>query len=227
MKKLLSDGKGNTKIAKNTMKTLYLALRPHKLNSSGEDLCKFSTKECRAMCLNSSGMGGFDNVQKARLAKTDYFVSDRKTFLYQLWSELEKANKKGNIAIRLNTISDVDWEKEFQSIEKSLGMLNNIQFYDYTKDPFKVDENKLTNYHFTFSFSGGNWKWCEKFLTEKKANIAVVFKSFVPSEWKGFKVIDGTEDDERFGDEKGVIVGLKYKVPRGVKYEHNKFVIDN
>lgn len=54
----------------------------------------------------------------------------------------------------------------------------------------------------------------------------MVFKNDLPLIYKGFKVIDGTISDERFLDEKGVIVGLKYKTPRGVPYVKNKFVID-
>jgi hypothetical protein len=33
----------------------------------------------------------------------------------------------------------------------------------------------------------------------------------LPTEYKGFKVINGDENDLRFLDEKNVIVGLKYK----------------
>lgn len=79
----------------------------------------------------------------------------------------------------------------------------------------------------TFSYSGGNWKWCEKFLKEKKANVAVVFKNDLPLTWRGYKVINADESDERFLDEKGVICGLKYKNPKnGTKYSPNKFVVD-
>ncbi len=128
-KKLLTDGKANPKIAKNTMKTYYLALIPHTLNSKGENLCKFSTKECRALCLNTSGMGIFSNVQQARKNKTDYFVQHKQEFLGKLWNELEGLNKKGNVACRLNTISDVNWEAEFGHIDKSLAQLEKITFY--------------------------------------------------------------------------------------------------
>ena len=107
-----------------------------------------------------------------------------------------------------------------------IGKFKNITFYAYTKNPFVIENNTLENQHFTFSYSGGNWKWCEKFLKEKKANIAVVFRDSLPLMWRGYKVINGDLDDERVMDEKGVIVGLKYKVPRGVKYEKNKFVVD-
>ena len=86
--------------------------------------------------------------------------------------------------------------------------------------------NDVPNYNLTYSFSGYNWLMCERFLKEKIANVSVVFKSEPPKEYKEFKVINGDETDERFLDDKGVIIGLKYKVPRGVKYETNKFVID-
>lgn len=226
-KKLLADGKSNTKMAKNKTRTYGLSLLPHKLNSKKEDLCPFSTKECRAMCLNKSGRAGMNNVQMARLFKTDFFVYHKDLFLQKLWLELKDIEKKGEkVLVRLNVVSDVDWEKEFNRINLTLEEFVNITFYAYTKNPFQVENNSLENQHFTFSFSGGNWKWCEKFLQEKKANVAVIFKNSLPLTYKGFKVINGDIDDERTLDEKGVIVGLKYKVPRGVQYTKNKFVVD-
>ncbi len=226
-KKLLSDGKTNTKLAKNKTRTYGLSLIPHSLNSKGENICKYSTKECRSMCLNMTGRAGFNSVQIARLNKTDYFVNHKKEFTEKLYKELEAINKKGNkVLVRLNVVSDVDWEAEMQKISKSLGDFKNITFYAYTKNPFVIEANKLDNQHFTFSFSGGNWNWCEKFLKEKTANVAVVFKNVVPLTYRGYKVISGDATDERTLDEKGVIVGLKYKVPRGVPYQRNKFVIE-
>lgn len=226
-KKLLSDGKTNTKLAKNKMQTYGLSLIPHSLNTKGENICPFSTKECRAMCLNMTGRAGFNSVQQARLNKTDFFVQHKDVFINKLYNELVKIDNKGDkCLVRLNVVSDVDWETEMQKRGKSLGDFKNIMFYAYTKNPFVIEANKLKNQHFTFSYSGGNWKWCEKFLKEKTANVAVVFKKVVPSVYNTFKVISGDESDERVFDEKGVIVGLKYKVPRGVKYTKNKFVVE-
>jgi hypothetical protein len=128
--------------------------------------------------------------------------------------------------IELNLLSDVDWDLEFRKQGRDLRGFNNIQFYDYTKDHRKAMLNNLHNYDLTLSFSGHNWKYCEQVLTNKVANVAVVFKKVVPSTWNGFSVINGDETDERFLGDKGIIVGLKYKVPRGVKYERTKFVID-
>ena len=226
-KELLSDGKSNTKMAKNKTKTYGLSLIPHSLNSKRENLCKYSTKECRDMCLNMTGRAGFDNVQTARLRKTDFFVEHKDLFVNKLYKELEKIDAKGEkCLVRLNVVSDVDWATEFEKRGLDIGKFKNIMFYAYTKNPFQIEGNKLDNQHFTFSYSGGNWNWCEKFLKEKTANVAVVFKNSLPSSWRGFKVINGDLDDERVMDEKGVIVGLKYKVPRGKPYQKNKFVVD-
>ena len=227
-KSLLADGKSNTKMAKNSIKTYGLSLIPASLNSKGENLCKFSTKECRAVCLNMTGRAAFNSVQVARLHKTDFFVYHKKQFINKLYNELQAIDKKGQkCLVRLNVVSDVDWDTEFKNQGFSLAGFKNILFYAYTKNPFQIENNTLDNQHFTFSYSGGNWNWCEKFLKEKKANVAVVFKNSLPLTWRGFKVINGDLDDQRVMDEKGVIVGLKYKTPRGIKYEKTKFVVDD
>jgi hypothetical protein len=123
----------------------------------------------------------------------------------------------------------VNWREEFKKVlgpQYDIKDFTRIQFYDYTKDPLKVVANDMPNYHLTFSYSGGNWYWCERFLREKLANVAVVFKNVVPLSYKGFSVVNGDESDERFLDQKGVIVGLKYKKPKGVPYQPNKFVVE-
>jgi hypothetical protein len=226
-KKLLADGKTNTKMAKNKTKTYGLSLIPHSLNSKKENICKFSTKECRAMCLNMTGRAGFNSVQMARRNKTDFFVYHRKEFLDKLYGELETINRKGEkCLVRLNVVSDVDWNEEFKNVGKDLSQFKKITFYNYTKDPFRIVNNSLKNQHFTYSYSGGNWNWCERFLNKKEANVAIVFKGEMPKKYKGYTVINGDVDDERVLDKKGRIVGLRYKVPRGVKYQPNKFVIE-
>lgn len=228
---LLTDGKSNTKTAKNSIKSYYLSLQPTDLNSKGENLCKFSTKECRTACLQFAGRQSFDNVVQSRSRKTEFFVNHRKEFLTKLWNELVYINEKGKSAVRLNLLSDVDWESEIKRNLNISGVsledLTNIQFYDYTKDHLKVMANPLKNYHLTLSFSGHNWKQCELALKNKVANVTVVFKNVVPLQWKGFTVINGDTSDERFLDPQGVIVGLKYKTPKGVKYEKTKFVVDD
>ena len=228
---LLTDGKSNTKTAKNSMRSYYLSLQPTDLNSKKENLCKFSTKECRNACLQFAGRQSFDNVVQSRSKKTEFFVGHKAEFLEKLWNELFKLNHgKEKVAVRLNLLSDVDWDGEFvKNLGSKMGLdsFPKIQFYDYTKDHFKVHANILPNYNLTFSFSGHNWKHAQHFLEKKMANVAVVFKNIVPSSYEGFTVVNGDQSDERFLDQKGVIVGLKYKTPKGVKYEKTKFVVDD
>ena len=232
-RKLLTDGKSNTKTAKNSMATYYLSLQPTNLNSKGENLCKFSTKECRTACLQFAGRQSFDNVVQSRSKKTEFFVNHRKEFIEKLWNELVELNKKPNkVAVRLNLLSDIDWNVNFKQTGlvtgklMNIGSLSNIQFYDYTKDHTKLFLGQPKNYDLTFSFSGHNWNHADMFLKNKTANVAVVFKNTVPLVWRGYKVVNGDESDERFLEEKGIVIGLKYKTPKGVKYQKTKFVVD-
>ena len=223
---ILTDGKSNTKTAKNSMSTFYLSLQPTDLNSKKLNLCRFSTKECRNACLQFAGRQSFNNVVLSRQRKTEYLINHEKHFVDKMYEELKTLNQKGNVAIRLNLLSDVDWEEKLNIFNKSLSEFSNIQFYDYTKSFDKVYNNKVSNYNLTFSFSGYNLDKATILLKEKITNVAVVFKNSVPLQWNGFDVINGDLSDERFLDEKGCIIGLKYKIPRGVPYVKNKFVID-
>ena len=85
------------------------------------------------------------------------------------------------------------------------------QFYDYTKGFGRMAKflngHYPSNYHLTFSRSEHNQKWCEMVL-EMGGNVAVVFRDQLPKTWKGFEVVNGDENDLRFRDKKGVVVGL-------------------
>ena len=133
--KLLDTSNGNTKIRKNNKDTKIrvagLSLYPN------DSLCPMRhVAQCAKPCLVSSGRGGFDNVKNGRQAKTDFYMNDRTGFIKQLKKELtnfEKlCNKTGVIPyVRLNVISDIQWELETNgAIPQSFP---NINFYDYTK----------------------------------------------------------------------------------------------
>ncbi len=133
---LLTDGKSNTKTAKNSMATFYLSLQPTDLNSKGENLCKFSTKECRTACLQFAGRQSFDNVVQSRSKKTEFFVQHKTEFLQKLWFELEKLDQKGKkVAVRLNLLSDVDWEEDF-IVSGGLGTSNSMIIQKTTSRQF-------------------------------------------------------------------------------------------
>ena len=64
-----------------------------------------------------------------------------------------------------------------------------------------------SNYHLTFSRSEHNDSLCDMVL-QMGGNVAVVFRNQLPKTWKGFEVVNGDENDLRFLDKKGVVVGL-------------------
>ena len=77
-----------TKMAKGERfgyKTAILHLAPFKL--SGKNVCPKATEgprgSTRAPCLNTSGRGQMDSVQRARVNKTNYFWKNRSGFLWE------------------------------------------------------------------------------------------------------------------------------------------------
>jgi hypothetical protein len=63
------------------------------------------------------------------------------------------------------------------------------------------------NYHLTFSRSETNDKVSQMVL-EMGGNVAVVFRNQLPKTWKGYEVVNGDDNDLRFLDKQGVVVGL-------------------
>ena len=238
--KLLSTG--NPKILKGMSQgymTYILHLAPASL--SGYNTCPKATEGCKAACLNTAGRGGMfkkgentNVIQQARIRKTKMFFEDRIGFMLDLVKDIElglkQAAKKNMIPVfRLNGTSDLAWEK-YQVVRNGKLFRNifaafpDVQFYDYTKVPKRVELlEKYNNYDLTFSYSGYNSVDCVSMLNNG-VRVAVVFKK-VPDMFWGRKVIDGDAYDMRYYDEKDVIVGLKYKRVRNKLEKEYKFVI--
>jgi hypothetical protein len=54
-------------------------------DKSGHNVCPMAKKaQCKDPCLDEAGRGAFDNVQLARLAKTDWYFNSRDTFMAEL-----------------------------------------------------------------------------------------------------------------------------------------------
>lgn len=208
--------------------TFILHLLPFTNNSKGINLCPHASEGCAASCLVGSGMGGMiPKVKNARAKRTEYFLSNRKLFLEQLYTEISVIYVKYNlkrVAIRLNGTSDIAWEKfKIKDNKNIFELFPEIAFYDYTKNHVRMEKylkNELPkNYSLVFSKSETNTiKTFE--LLNKGASVAIVFDK-IPETYNGFKVINGDESDLRFLDEKNVIIGLKYKILTG-KNVNNK-----
>lgn len=214
MQTLLSAPTSNAKLAKGIkkgFKTYGLSLAPYTL--SGKNLCPHASEGCAIACLNTSGLGKMQSVQKARIAKTKEFLNNREAFVSTLEKEIDSKVKNAKkkmekIAFRLNVLSDLPWYN-IVDMEKH----SDISFYDYSpnlKRMIQYLNGELPkNYHLTFSRKENNQAQCELVLA-MGGNVAVVFDK-LPQTYLGKPVIDGDETDLRFLDPKGVIVGLKAK----------------
>ena len=198
-------------------KTAILYLAPSDLSS--QNLCPYASKGCRAVCLNTAGHGAFQNVQQARLKKSEYFNTDRTRFMNQLVDELGKFTIKAERdgftpVVRLNGTSDIIWERIPVAGEPSImDVFSTVQFYDYTKIPIRYRKNRPANYHLTFSLSENNDAHAIEAL-EHGVNVAVVFDTNLPKSFMSRPVIDGDVDDLRFevnNEYNGVVVGLRAK----------------
>lgn len=200
--------------------TAILYLAPASL--SGENLCKFSTKECRELCLNTAGMGVFKKIQDARIRKTKLMLEQPDIFWAQVSHEIElhkklcerhsrKLGRKIKPCVRLNGTSDI-WNTDMETI---MHRHRDVQFYDYSKDVKRVTSYRRgdmpSNYYLLYSCSGTpqSIAHAEWFLAEG-VNVAVVFDTKkgkpLPLLWNNFPVIDGDVHDLRFlMSERGLI----------------------
>jgi hypothetical protein len=216
-KSLLSSNNAKTvKGEKMNYKTFIMYLSPFTLNSKGVNLCPMASNGCANACLFESGFGGlYENVKNGRLEKTEFYLSNRMAFLDKLVDEITKLETKYKgseftLAIRLNGTSDISFEKQITSNGKTIfDTFPNVQFYDYTKNYTRFNKVLPSNYHLTFSRSEINHEIAMELLS-KGVNVAMVFEK-LPETYNGYKVVNGDETDLRFLDDKGVIVGLKYK----------------
>lgn len=205
---------GNTKTVKGEAMgymTFIMHLAPSTL--SGYNTCPMASAGCASACLNTAGRGRFTATQEARIRKTKWFFENRDAFMFQLVKDIEaairKANREGMTPVfRLNGTSDIRWETvSVGGFRNVMEVFPNVQFYDYTKLTNRRDIP--ANYHLTFSRSESNDAYVS-LMMDAGYNVAVVFDA-MPETYLGRKVIDGTETDLRFLDEKGVIVGLLAK----------------
>ncbi len=211
-------------VAHGTM-TYCLYLAPW--NMSGHNVCP-KGQHCHEFCLNGSGQNKCDElsrgvegslINRSRIKKTRLFYEDRYTFMELLKHEIavkrERARKLGyEFSVRLNGTSDLSPLAFKDSDGRNiLEIFSDVQFYDYTKVYSRINLlEKYPNYDLTFSFDGYNWDKCEDFL-KNGGKVAVVFysdKEELPKTFRGYEVVDANEDDMRYLNPKGTIMGLHY-----------------
>lgn len=200
--------------------------------------CPAASKGCRVACLFTSGRGRMNPIMEARINKTKFLFNDQQGFLDQLAKELashikSSARKDLTPTARLNGTSDIDWENYIYP-ETGLNVFDSfpsLQFYDYTKRVGRMANflrgSLPKNYHLTFSYSENTSEDTVIDILGKGGNVAVVYKDELPPfDFGGWEVINGDEDDLRFLDGQGEIVGLKYKQTVASEDQWNGFVRD-
>lgn len=222
-KNLLSKGNTNAKLAKNEFETYVMYLSPYTLNSRKVNLCPKASNGCAAACLFTAGRGKFSNVMNARMRKTEYFLQYKNGFLIQLYTELQKINRKAIrdnkvIYIRLNGTSDLDFIKMLKQTANLFNSylfteLSNLHFYDYTKDLKRIKRYQHEkNYTLTYSYSEKQESESEAIeALNYGANVAVVFSGELPTDFLGHKVLDGDKSDLVMINQSQKILGLKAK----------------
>lgn len=219
--------------------TAVLYLAPS--DSSGTNICGLEhIAECVRDCLNYAGRGGMspgnasfnsnghnmpDNaIQRARLRRTNLFLTDRDQFMRELVSEIERAKvyarrKRKKLAVRLNGTSDIRWEnipcvRHGRDYPNTFAAFPELQFYDYTKHPNRRIAD-IANYVLTFSYSHAKAfaPIVVKALKHygSSVNFAAVFRGAMPASFLGRMVENGDATDLRFLDRPGIVVGLTAK----------------
>lgn len=227
---LLTAPTAQPKLAKSRVPTYGLSLLPatgvgqHAVTAFGRavNLCPSATPGCVEACLNTAGKGALNSVQRARLARTMFFLLQPEAAGVLLAAEIIRAAERhGEIRVRLNVLSDIRWELVLRGTLAALKGWG-VRFYDYTKwAPSLRDAGSLI--HLTYSASE-RWTDDDIFdVVSRGHNVAVVFAA--PKEqvkravnspsgalWRHGEyaawLVDGLSTDDRTTDPSGVIVAL-------------------
>jgi hypothetical protein len=233
--------RSNPKTAKGRAKgwaVAVLHLAPHTLG--GRNVCPAATRGCIAACLNLAGRGGLmaggalshddvatgrrvNEIQAARIRRTEWLYADRAGFLAVLRNDVLRfvawCKREGfKPALRLNGTSDLDWNGMAPELMAEIAALGVVR-YDYTKVANRT-RRVSSDYRLTFSLAENNDAAAVAAL-RGGMNVAAVFTTRkgqpLPTTFtlagETFPVIDGDDDDLRFLDPAGVIVGLRAKGP--------------
>jgi hypothetical protein len=208
--------------------TLVLYLSASK--NAGVDLCKFASTGCRLACLVASGhaliesRAGKNTIAISRIVKTWLAVYRRDIAETVLCAEIESAKKRAEkrgrkFAVRINGTSDLCFADVISAFP-------DVQFYDYTKDPERVE---LPNYHLTFSYADTSKARIKHYKQALKRGQSIAFPVIASDFDEACALPDCYSMDNtdlRFLDNSGKYGILKAKVTNdlqaGVK---NKFIL--
>jgi len=152
----------------------------------------------------------------ARITRTILWFDYRDQFIAQALKEIEAMKRKAlrlqaKTAFRPNVISDIN----FYFLFPQLWDMGLDAIYDYTKVIKHTKLNLIGRYSVTLSRTETTTDKTIHDAIKSGVNVAVVFDTKkgqdLPIKYLGHRVIDGDLTDNRFLDDKGVIVGLREK----------------
>ncbi|QXN73923.1 hypothetical protein SEA_EAGLEPRIDE_88 [Mycobacterium phage Eaglepride] len=227
---LLTSGAAQQKLSKNSLPSFGLMLTPERglmaaslrdvreaFGLSGAfNLCPMASKGCAAACLSRSGQSGMPAQQRAQAVRTAFLLSHPVEAGLIIGAEIRSALRRhGQINLRLNTTSDIRWERIAPDMVTKLSQAG-VLMYDYTAWSPR-DRAESSAYSLTYSAKEPSHTSDEYLqgILANGGNVAMPFTTrkgeALPATWQGFAVIDGDKSDERRNDPRGVVVGLRAK----------------
>lgn len=239
----LTSENGKTKLSSGEgVQTTGLALAPHHSSGYEEDLCPNSSSECRSSCLGFTAGGNKqypENAFRAKLLRTQYLAEHPENaarLLSHEISENEKWSERNGYkpGFRANVTSDLPWHKLMP--RAFFDRHNKTQFYDYTKNPKRLDHDLPPNYSLALSHTGTGHDESNDADVINSLNkghvVAMVHQKgkVTPthvedtSTGRRYPIVNGDEDDNVYDRHRaagipktqGVVSGLKLK---GIKNE--------
>jgi hypothetical protein len=138
VKPLLTPPLANHKLASATVPSYGLTLFHASADLAGGErlnLCPWSTKACRAVCVVANGNGRFASTQRGWMWRTDMFATHpTEAFTILAWELVTAERKHGRILFRPNINSDVSWHELVPSLFDGV-TLPGVTSYGYSKDP--------------------------------------------------------------------------------------------
>lgn len=206
----------------------FLQLAPANEADKYQNICKYSTKTCRSVCIYRNGNGRYPNVINSRTNKTLFYLNDNGLFMEKLMVETAGFQVSTRIldkvpCIRPNALSDIPWE---QKHPEYMERFPDTIFYDYTKYPYleRPDQNLPKNYSLVYSRSDKSSNWEIDINLNNGRSVAVVFRKELPDTYFGVPVVDGDKHDLTFLHSAPCIIGLRAK--GSARKDTTGFVVD-
>jgi len=169
---LLTPPSANAKLDAATVPTYGLTLAHATLHEEF-NLCPWSG-DCEKVCVLNTGKGMYDNVRRAWLWRTDMFAYSPVYAVMRMGWELGRAVRKhGQILFRPDVNSDLTWH----TFLPSLGSLNGVKVYGYTKSPAHPhlnDRRVSQGFYYAYSHNESSDRDDERSLLMGGGKVAVV-----------------------------------------------------